>query len=86
MIAAMTIGAIIGVMALSFCMQSVNGDFLADLSTQLGQAIGRFYPPAALVTAALWERSVLALIAFALLSVAVRKGILELVKNLKNFF
>jgi ABC-2 type transport system permease protein len=63
-------GAIIGVMALSFCMQSVNGDFLADLSTQLGHAIGRFYPPAALVTAALWERDVLALIAFALLSVA----------------
>ncbi|MTK10055.1 MAG: hypothetical protein F8N38_23655 [Hungatella sp.] len=62
-------GAIIGVMALSFCMQSENGEFLTDLSTQLGQAIGRFYPPAALVTSALWERNVLALIAFALLSV-----------------
>lgn len=63
-------GAVIGVMALSFFMQSVNGDLLADLSTQLGQAIGRFYPPAVLVTAALWERDVLALISFALLSVA----------------
>lgn len=62
-------GLVIGVMALSFCMQSVNGDFLADLSTQLGQTIGRFYPPAALVTAALWERDVLALIVFVLLSV-----------------
>lgn len=61
--------ATIGAMALSFSMQSMNVDLMVDLSMQLGQAIGRFYPPAALVTAALSERSVLALIAFALLSV-----------------
>lgn len=65
----LSFGVTIGAMALSFSMQSMDVDLLADLSIQLGQAIGRFYPPSALVTAALSERNVLALIAFALLSI-----------------
>lgn len=61
--------ATLGTMALSFSMQSMDIDLLADLSLQLGNAIGHLYPPAALVTAALSERNVLALLAFALLSI-----------------
>lgn len=61
--------ATIGAMVLSFSMQSMDMDLLADLSLQLGNAIGHLYPPAALVTAALSERNILALTAFALLSI-----------------
>jgi len=42
----LSFGATIGTMALSFSMQAVDVDLLADLGLQLGQAIGRFYPPA----------------------------------------
>ncbi|MFT4005728.1 MAG: hypothetical protein QM683_08840 [Lacrimispora sp.] len=66
----LSFAATIGAMALSFSMQSMDVDLMVDLSMQLGQAIGRFYPPAALVTAALSERNASALIAFALISVA----------------
>ena len=66
----LSFGATIGAMALSFSMQSMDVDLMADLSIQLGHAIGRIYLPAALVTAALSERNVLALITFSLLSVA----------------
>lgn len=64
----LSFAATIGAMALSFSMHSMDVNLMADLSIQLGQAIGRFYPPAVLVTAALSERNILALIAFALLS------------------
>lgn len=64
----LSFGATIGAMALSFSMQAVDVDLLADLGLQLGQAIGHFYPPARLVTAALSQRNVLALISFVLLS------------------
>lgn len=69
-ITVLSFGATIGAMALSFSMQAVDVDLLADLGLQLGQAIGRFYPPARLVTAALSQRNVLALISFVLVSAA----------------
>ena len=61
--------ATLGTLALSFSIQSMDMDLLADLGLQLGNAIRHLYPPAALVTAALWKRSALALTGFALLSI-----------------
>lgn len=65
----LSFGAVIGVMALSFSMQTVDADLLTDLSAQLGQTIGRIYPPATLVTTAMVEGDFLSLLWFVLLSV-----------------
>lgn len=77
----LSLGATIGTMVLSFSMQTMDMDLLSDLSLQLGNAIGHLYPPAALVTAALSERNVLALLEFALLSITAAALFVFLLSN-----